>query len=537
MERISGFHNENYDKEASLLLARSKSGLPTAICGGRYLHSSYDPEKEAERFSRSAGSLPQGSVVVLLGEALGYLSRRLIKDNPGIRLLTVYCCAYFYNNRPAFDEEPALRAGEVFSWRPGAAQNFGAFLRRHISDTDFSALKVLEWEPSREAFPLLMARLKEELSRFGRQVNGSLFTTAAFGKKWITNSIRNYLALEEALVPRRIEGPVCIAASGPSLAEALPFLERHRRAFTLFALPSALDFLSRSGFTPELVILTDPGFYTNLHFRASFRRESSGGSFAKLCMPLTACAGLAGRGGASALFHQGTPPETALLEDLKPAPIQIPSNGTVTGTALQLAFCLGAQPLILLGMDMAARGIEEHARPNAFDEYYTQKDCRLRPEESWRALRIFGMYPDRLCGAWRTSPSLRPYSGWFSSRAEAWAGRVFRMSASPVETGCLSSYAEAEKLLGQSPFLTYEKLRLPPLRERRERAAAFIETLRRSFPSGGASQEAEEILLMADTAGVLELKKNPRDSLAAESLRRTIEEFSAFLYAIVGAAV
>jgi hypothetical protein len=534
MERLPAPHAEN--DQAPRVLAESKSGLPTAICGGRYLHSSYDPEKEAERFSRSAGNLPRGSIVLLLGEALGYLSRRLIRDNPGIRLLAAYCCAYFYDNRLAFEADPGLRGGEAFSWRPGTAQSFGAFLGRHISDMDFPALKVLEWAPAREAFPLLMARLREELSRFGRQVNGSLLTTAVFGKKWIANSIRNYLALEEAFVPRRMEGPVCIAASGPGLAEALPFLERHRRACTLFALPSALEFLLRGGFEPDGVILTDPGFYTSLHFRAWARRGRAGGGCAKLCMPLSACTGLAGRGGTSVLFHQGTPPETALLRALEPAPAYIPSNGTVTGTALQLALCLGARPLILLGMDMAARGIEEHVRPNAFDEYYTQKDCRLRPEEGWRALRIFGMYPDRLCGAWRTSASLKTYAGWFSSQAQAWTGRVFRVSASPVETGCLSSYAEAEKLLGQSPSVTCEKLRFPPLRERKERAAAFIETLQKSFPPGGVSGEAAEILLMADTAGVLELKKNPASSPAAEKLRRTIAEFSAFLYAVVGAA-
>ncbi|MDR1626725.1 MAG: DUF115 domain-containing protein, partial [Spirochaetia bacterium] len=377
-----------------ILLA--KNGLPTALCGQRYLHSAYDPEKEAARFSLSAGPFSPGGVVLLLGEALGYLARRLRRDNPGTRFFPAYCSAYFYENRIEGAGEEGL------SWRPGTPESFSAFLRKQIPETDFPALRVLEWEAAARAFPSLMGHLKEDLSRFARQVNGSLLTTAVFGKKWITNSIRNYLAIGQAVTFAEISGPLLVAASGPGLASALPFLERRRRAFTLFALPSAAAFLQRRGIYPDGLIVTDAGFYTGLHFGGLIKREKADSPL--LCMPLISYSGLHGAAFPVCLFQQGTPPEKALLSETCPLPAHIPSNGTVAGTAVQAALSLGAGPVILAGMDMAARGIEEHARPNAFDEYYAARGRRLEPEESGRAKRVFTLYPDRLGGAWRTSP-------------------------------------------------------------------------------------------------------------------------------------
>ncbi|MDR1932986.1 MAG: DUF115 domain-containing protein [Spirochaetales bacterium] len=515
----------------------SKSGLPTAVSGGRYLHSSYDPAKEAQRFSLSAGHIPRGSIVVLLGEALGYLSRQLQKDHPGIRILPVYCSAYFYENRT----DPS--GGDDFSsWRPGGPETFGVFLRRRIPDTQFPALRVLEWEAAERAFPRLMRLLREDLARFGRQVNGSLLTTAVFGKKWITNSIRNYLALDKASVLKKLSGPVCIAASGPGLADALSFLERKRRSFTLFALPSAADFLTRRGIIPEAIFMTDPGFYTGLHFRALARlagkTENRAASPAgpALLMPLPAYAGLRGGVLPAALFHQGSAPEKILLEGIPGAPPYIPSNGTVAGTAMQAALSLGAGPVILAGMDMAARGIEEHVRPNAFDEYYAADGRRLKPEEGERAARIFTLYPDRLDGAWRTSPSLRTYAGWFSSMADARPGSIFRVSASPVDTGGGCTFGEAEKLLGEKPDCVFERMSLPALNQRREKVFSFIKTIEKSVPD-------DELAMLIDTAGVLELKKAALNPYSAQPDREKAEarvlaeiaDFCSFLYSVLKA--
>jgi hypothetical protein len=291
--------------------------------------------------------------------------------------------------------------------------------------------------------------------------------------------------------------------------------------------------------------MTDSGFYTNLHFRGLKRRfvpgtpsvrqgDTRGKPF--LFMPLSACPGPGGGFLPVSLFHQGTAPEKTLLEGLAPAPRYIPSNGTVAGTAVELVLSLGAGPVILAGLDMAARGIEEHVRPNAFDEMYEAASCRLSPEESLRGIRIYSIYPEKLSPPYRTSPALKTYAGWFSSMAEEWKGRVFRLAASAVDTGCGSTCEEAEKVLGQSPEAAFFPAVLPAKSFRRQRAAAFVSALEKNaedLDPEGMDSRLMEIIMMIDTAGVLELRKNPRGAdrdKALNKLKKTVAEFSAFLY-------
>jgi hypothetical protein len=524
----------------------SKSGCPTASCNGRYIHSAYDPEKEAERFSRAVGTLPPGTIALLLGEGLGYLARRIGRDNPGVLVLPVFCSRYLYENRVAPDGQDGL-----YAWYPGKEEPFSRFLRNRIPGPAFSALKILEWEPAGFAFPGLTEGLKRDISRFSREANGSLFTTAVFGKKWITNALRNYLAIDRVRIPDKISGPVFIAASGPGLAEALPFLKRNRKAFSLWALPSAADFLGWNGLCPDGIIMTDSGFYTNLHFRNLKRRFRAGKSSGRqgntfrepfLYMPLSACSGLGGNFLPVSLFHQGTALEKTLLEGLAPAPPWVPSNGTVAGSAVELVLSLGAGPVLLAGLDMAARGIEEHVRPNAFDEMYEAASCRLGPEESLRGMRVYSLYPEKLSPPYRTSPALKTYAGWFSSMADEWKGRVFRLAASPVDAGWGSAYEEAEKVLGQTPEDLFFCTALPAKSLRRQRAAAVIADLEKSAENldpARIDSRLMEIIMMIDTAGVLELRKNIRAAAGAEAalnqIKKSVAEFSASLYSLLRA--
>jgi hypothetical protein len=190
---------------------------------------------------------------------------------------------------------------------------------------------------------------------------------------------------------------------------------------------------------------------------------------------------------------------------------------------------------------MAARGIEEHVRPNAFDEMYEAASCRLHPEETLRGTRIYTLYPEKLSPPYRTSPALKTYAGWFSAMTEKWKGRVFRLAASPVDTGGGSTCAEAEKLLGQSPEAAFSPAGLPAKSLRRERAAAFIAALEKNTEppdSPALSPGLLEIITMIDTPGVLELRKNPRGpgrDAALDKIKKTVAEFSFFLYSLLKA--
>jgi hypothetical protein len=63
-------------------IAATPSGYPTARLGGAYLHSRYDPMKEARRIVAGGGNAAPSAGVVL-GFGLGYLAEAFPDHHPG----------------------------------------------------------------------------------------------------------------------------------------------------------------------------------------------------------------------------------------------------------------------------------------------------------------------------------------------------------------------------------------------------------------------------------------------------------------------
>jgi hypothetical protein len=408
-------------------LFTARSGAPSLRAGGRALHSPYDPAGEAERFvEQSAGEAP--STVILLGEGLGYAARCLQARHPGARLVLVYY------SREIFDraEHPAEAC-----WHPGLPLGLADFLRRNVEELDLEGLRVMEWPASSRIFPDISRAANEAVRQVILELNGSFLTTVRAGRLWIRNTIANYLSLGTSLAgkPCAENRPVLVAASGPSLEEAIALISRVRGQVDLWALPSSCRALAAAGLRPDLVVMTDPGFYAMQHLR--FAEVSC-----PLAMPLSAARGSwdlavrqAGKTGVPLfLLDQPDFMGTPLLRSMGVAAPVILSHGTVAATAIDLARAFTRAPVIVAGLDMCSRDLASHARPGEFEQLLHAAATRLSPHASLAFSRAESQKMEKTPtgdGA-RVSPSLRTYAGWFSGRPEAGAAKVWRLLPSRV---------------------------------------------------------------------------------------------------------
>jgi hypothetical protein len=165
---------------------------------------------------------------------------------------------------------------------------------------------------------------------------------------------------------------------------------------------------------PDVVVLTDPGFYA-MHHIASAR------VMATLVMPLSAARGswaLAAAGGAPPVLLLSQPVfyERALLRAAGLASPEITPHGTVAATAVELARSATSAPVIVAGLDMCMRDVLSHARPNAFDVLLQVVSGRLSPHAGLWYERAVAQQAAKLAGSGgeRVTPALRTYAGWFS---------------------------------------------------------------------------------------------------------------------------
>jgi len=404
----------------------TRSGQPTARIGGRYLHSPYDPEQEASRFAETNLAEESPAAILLLGAELGYARAALRRRHPEAGLLAV-----FYD--PELRARSLDRPGPDTSWQPGQGPLL-EFLRRTVEELHTEGLAVLEWPASARLYPEASLDAHRQVAQLLRERRGSLATAAASGRRWLVNSFRNYLGLERILapLPNASERPLLIAASGPSLEQALPALAARRDLMTLWCLPSALSCLLEHGLAPDLVVSTDSGFFAAAHLQPLARAP------VPLAMPLSAAPGAWAFPGGTLLICQDAPYEEALLAAAGYPAMKVPPQGTVAATALELALRSVRSPVVWAGLDLCYLDLRGHARPSFFDRCLLARARRTGPFEH-QAFALAGeQAPNRLAGSQaRSGLALQTYAGWFAALPRAKSERLYRLNPSPVELGGL----------------------------------------------------------------------------------------------------
>jgi len=447
-------------------IERSRSGLPFARTERIRIHSAYDPLKEAEIFIRKM-DLDNPGTVVILGPGLGYITDNLKTGFAGLKIVSIHFSEILYcktkdKNSP--------------SWHPESSQSLNAFLRANISTFDIEGLKLIEWPPSAAAFPEVSKKANRVLNQLIREINGTLMTTSKFGKKWISNSIKNMIYSERYISGMTVNRPVLIAASGASLSASFELIKEIRENILLWALPSSVQALLYAGIQPDLIIQTDPGYYASLHLRVPDNIDIP------IARPLSAVRGDENSRQPILLLSNSAFFEKAFIDALGLPAVVLPPNGTVAGTAVTLAMLKNTYPVFLAGLDLCYNDIQAHVRPHSFDTLIAERTSRLKPEVGTLYSRTASLSPGAGQDGIRTSLSMTTYSGWFREIGKSSQKRLFRINPSQVKLEGIPTITKGEirKYLDKtqfpdSPDRNNMFQEIPDIKDRISTAAKIVE--------------------------------------------------------------
>ena len=459
-----------------IAVSPSRSGAPTCFARGVWLHSRYEPEREALRFAESRIGSSRPTHVILLGPCLDYLTPALRTILPGARLVSL-------QYSPLFEAQAVGRPDAC--WSPDSPVGVAAFLDAALDEDAISGVAVLEWEPAARAFPEEARLAREAVSSSLDRLASSTATVKASGKRWIANACASFLLADHALEARPTEAPILVAAAGPSLRGSLLGIAGSQKSFITLAVSSALSACRSAGIEPDLVVSTDGGYWSRLHVYPMADSKGTGA----LAAPLSALPSASIYGRAGMLFlDQGSFAESELLPGLaagRRAGFSLPPHGTVSGTAIQLASRLTTGPIIAAGLDLASYGEREHASPHGFDAVALARASRLSPCEGALCSRALEAYPIELEAPWRSSRSLSAYASALAIDAQAicaragGARRLFRLEPSPVELPFFSPLDASgfAELLASFPFEGDSFLERSPLQTRAARESFLAERL------------------------------------------------------------
>lgn len=428
----------------------SKKGKLTARCDGIMVHSTIDPEKEAEKYLLSKKELAEKTVslVILLFPGLNYLHNSVKKIFPKSKIITIHLSAEFFKHSVAeYGNEPV--------WHPECCTDIITFLNNHTYEIDAQSFIIISWEPALKAFPQQAKKISSAVERIFTQYNLNITTTSGFGKKQIKNAFRNIMQLENIIcfsksTNNKLCKPILITGSGPTLEKCVDFMIKNRRLFFLIALSSSIEFLKEKGIIPDIVITTDPGFYASLHLKPFSRCNVT------LAFPLTANIGSKNKQPAF-IFNQGTFIEN-FFSQLIPF-FHLNPNGTVAGSAVNLSSAITKNIVLLVGIDFSTEDIKTHCSPHSFDSLFLKKNKRLIPLPDYFYKRAVNDYPQVIEKKYRVSNQLSVYSDWFSN---IWTGKkniFYRLCPSVVEIKGVKNitFEEAEIFLKNKNDINTDK--------------------------------------------------------------------------------
>lgn len=191
---------------------------------------------------------------------------------------------------------------------------------------------------------------------------------------------------------------------------------------------SAASVLLKYKIIPDLVISTDGGFWAKKHLEALKNHTE---------IPLA----LAAEGACPSFLLKKNP--LALLEysdgftkkmlDFSGIKLNdAQRNGTVSGTAVELALTLTEKNIYICGLDLHCSKGFQHTRPNRLELYNARNDTKISTCET------------RSVKSELNTSALKIYEDWFSDKKRNFQGRVFRLSENFKFNNSLNSIKDVD---------------------------------------------------------------------------------------------
>jgi hypothetical protein len=369
----------------TFLESRTGRAVPAIVDGAgqpHALHSTVDPEKEAQRL---AATLNEGwaepGFVVFLGLGGAYAAAAALSANTASHVLVI-----------EFDIN-------------GIAELFGSLIYAVLGDPRFTLLvdpdaaliqkTILElYNPCLcggiRALPL-RARVERDKEKFAmageavqraiEKVSADYSVQAHFGIRWFSNIIRNVgiaQSLNQAAPQIAAISDAAICAAGPSLDAHIPLLRERRQSGPLFviAADTSLPALLAGGLKPDAVVSIDCQHISYLHFMGTDCADIP------LFLDIASPPLLSGFSRSPIYFAGGHPLAAYLSLKWMPLPPVDTSGGNVTYACLSLAEKLGACRVTVCGADFSYPLGRPYARGTYFYPLFERKQNRLSPLEA-----------------------------------------------------------------------------------------------------------------------------------------------------------
>ncbi|MGL4562942.1 MAG: motility associated factor glycosyltransferase family protein [Brevinema sp.] len=325
------------------------------------LHSSR-PKAESEKMLSQLNL--NASYFVIAGIGLGYFLESILKKS-------THPCIVFEPLSDIFDTAIQIRPNLQH-----LLMKHNVILVRSLKDlttvlqnNKVKDLSFMMHRPYVDLFPEQMSAIQEILATTIRKNEIGNATLLRFGKIWAKNIFRNLHRYFSSRKLRSFEGiatgnTAIVIGAGPSLGEAIPYLQKYQEHAYLIACDTALPILETVDIVPDFVVTVDPQEKNALYLRYSKHKNH----FL-----------IADPGVHDSAFESYQDDRIVLMDSLFPfypyfepywgASGLLASGGSVSTSAFDFARIINASKIIMVGQDLSFAQKKTHNKGNILTEF------------------------------------------------------------------------------------------------------------------------------------------------------------------------
>ncbi len=376
----------------TVCFADSKDGNKTVSIQNQFIHSTYSPIKEAERFVQNINVSFEPEALIILEPGLSYILPFLKKRFPNSKLICIRFCNSFFAYNEGWDFVINYEENE---------NNLENLLFNFLGEEKLLSTLLLEWNSINKIFGEQINNCWKIFKNILEKSKTLLITRQVFEKKWLINTC-NFIKYAKNIYSTNLNPkmPVLIIASGPSLINILEFIKTNQNNFFIIALSSAINVLLKNQIIPDLFFSTDGGFWAGEHLKPlQIYKEkinlaiSVEGFCSKKILKSQKIIPL--------IYSDGIC--TKLLNHINYPVVLAKRNGTVSGTALEFAEEHFSSSIYFAGLDLQSTKGFQHIQPNILEINNSLLDNRIKPKEL------------RISKSEHSSQALEIYRQWFNS--------------------------------------------------------------------------------------------------------------------------
>lgn len=431
-----------------LTYAKASAGTqPTLLVHEKYIHSKYKPEEEARRLLNTDFFAAEAArcACVFAGLGLGYLPTLYAKAYPHAEIVIIEPDVHIFLCFLAAQPQRGLLMHPKLTLLVGVSAHEASSLLSASGAADAKVFQHAACMEVNSGWFHTFFTLRERVNA-KQAVNAK--TLERFGALWLNNTGKNLSALCRYPKIRCFyqafkEVPAVILAGGPSLTRHLAVLKQHRQQYLTIAVDTALRACVRFAFLPDFILSFDPQYWNYLHTAGIDTSKSILISEASVFPAVL-------RQRYKAVFLAGSSvPFAGYFDQTHNKQVQLAAGGSVATTAWDFARYMGANPIIMAGLDLSFPHNQTHFTGSTFEAAAHSRSMRTETVEMMNCRSLFSAFPAKR-EAYNGDPVLTDrrmllYAWWFENTVLTYkAGKTYNFMPEGIKIPGMPPYTEAD---------------------------------------------------------------------------------------------